>query len=409
MMQTNSADRPIATLLALCARAHGHPAHEQRLAQLVRQLPTWEGVAGAAEAHGLAPLLYTHLQAAGAALPIAVKQELQGYYLQHAHANRVRGQVLGELLAAYRAAGIDVLVLKGAALAQLVYPQPGLRPMRDIDLLVRAPDAPRAQALLVELGFTPPLSPGDGLPPDHHHLAASKRTAEGQQISVEVHHALNLNEPDRPPRSFAEFAPTARTFVIHGATAATLSYEDTLWHIYRHGFCMPLGSEPPRLIWAADLVSLVERMVEVLDWERVRRQYRAVYAILPLLHHLTPWSDQVLDRLRLPVTRAPARVGHMFQGWPQLGLVDQWPKGLWRILGDSLFPSPWWLRLYYGQGPSLGGYWRAWSAHQRSLWPQIGIHAQQHTRRLFRLSYFSRPQSAILNQEGHEGHEVGQS
>ena len=31
--------------------------------------------------------------------------------------------------------------------------------------------------------------------------------------------------------------------------------------------------EPLRLIWVADLISLVEAWVDVLDWERVRRQY----------------------------------------------------------------------------------------------------------------------------------------
>src|SRR6185436_11185739 len=94
--------------------------------------------------------------AAGVALPGAIKQQVQGYYLQHAHATRAREQVLAELLMLYQGAGIDVLVLKGAALAQLVYPQPVLRPMRDIDILVRASDVYRAYALLPKIGFMPP-------------------------------------------------------------------------------------------------------------------------------------------------------------------------------------------------------------------------------------------------------------
>jgi len=65
-------------------------------------------------------------------------------------------QVLADILTCYQAAGIDVLVLKGAALAHLVYPQPVLRPMRDIDILVRAEDVYRAYARLPEIGFTPP-------------------------------------------------------------------------------------------------------------------------------------------------------------------------------------------------------------------------------------------------------------
>ena len=36
-----------------------------------------------------------------------------------------------------KAAGVDALLVKGAALALTVYPEPAARPMTDIDLLVR--------------------------------------------------------------------------------------------------------------------------------------------------------------------------------------------------------------------------------------------------------------------------------
>jgi hypothetical protein len=287
---------PHDALLALCARAQGHPAQHGRFARLAHALPSWEGLAEHAEAHGLIPLLSTHLQAAGVAIPGGLRLQLQGYYLQHAHAARLREQVLTEVLTLYRDAGIDVLLLKGAALAQLVYPQPLLRPMRDIDILVRASDAPRAQALLAEIGFAPPPSPMAGLEADHHHLAAIKRAVDGFSISVEVHHGLNLNEPGRPPRTFEELAPAAQPLTIGGIVAQTLGCEDMLWHIYRHAFCMPMGYESLRLIWVADLVSLVEAWLDRIDWERVARQYPAAYALLPLLHTLTPWGDAAAAR-----------------------------------------------------------------------------------------------------------------
>jgi hypothetical protein len=154
--------------------------------------------------------------------------------------------------------------------------------------------------------------------------------------------------------------------------AQTLGREETLWHIYRHAFCMPIGYEPTRLIWAADLISLVEAWVDLFDWDRIQRHYAAVYRILPLLHSLSPWSDGVLERLALPVARLPAGAGETYQGWPRFPLATQRSKGVKQLLRDSFFPSPWWLRLYYGQGPAIGGYWRAWLAHQRALWWQIG-------------------------------------
>ena len=50
-----------------------------------------------------------------------------------------------------------------------------------------------------------------------------------------------------------------------GVAARTLGREETLWHIYRHAFCMPVICEPLRLIWVADLLSLVEAWVDLLD------------------------------------------------------------------------------------------------------------------------------------------------
>ena len=80
----------------------------------------------------------------------------------------------------------------------------------------------------------------------------------------------------------------------------------------------------------------------------------------------------MLERLKLPVEHLPGGAGACYEGWPCFTLAEQRSKGLWRILGDSLFPSPWWLRVRYGQGLSREGYWRAWLAHQRWLSDQIG-------------------------------------
>jgi hypothetical protein len=362
---------PLFTLLALCARARSHPAQQAQLRRHAVALSDWDGLAVLAEAHGLVPLLMTHLQAAGITVPPHIRQQLLGYYMQHAHATRVRGQALADILACYRAAGIDVLVLKGAALAHLIYPQPLLRPMRDIDILVRASDVYRAYALLPEIGFRPPPGAHHGLGPDHHHLTAIKRAIDGFSVSVEVHHALHLNEPGYP-RRYEAFAPSAQPFSVGDMTAWTLGREETLWHIYLHAFSMPVGYEPTRLIWVADLISLVEAWVDALDWERVCSRYRAAERVLPLLHSLSPWSDAVLERLKLPVARLPAGAGASYQGWPRFPLAALRSRGLGRLLRESFFPSPWWLRIHYGQGPSRAGYWRAWLAHQRMIWTQIG-------------------------------------
>jgi hypothetical protein len=237
----------------------------------------------------------------------------------------------------------------------------------------------RAHALLPEIGFTPTPGPYHGLSPAHHHLTAIKRVAEGFSVSVEVHHALDLNERGQPV-PYAAYAPDAQSFTVGGVAAQTLGREAMLWHVYRHTFCMPIGIEPLRLIWIADLISLVEAWVEVLDWERVRRQYQAAWNVLPLLHKFSPWSDTVLERLQLPVQRLPgARAG----GWPRLALVRHRLKQLPWLMHDLFFPSQSWLRLHYREEPSRAGDGRAWLRHQRWLWKKIAqVLAQRVSARL---------------------------
>jgi hypothetical protein len=58
-----------------------------------------------------------------------------------------------ELLQTLEQVGIAAVPLKGAALAPLYYPDPLLRPMADLDILIRRPDLERGLEILSELGY----------------------------------------------------------------------------------------------------------------------------------------------------------------------------------------------------------------------------------------------------------------
>lgn len=65
-------------------------------------------------------------------------------------------ETLAATVAALRAAGVEVVALKGAVLAFFHYPDPALRPMGDLDLLLRdRADLGRATAALVRAGWRP--------------------------------------------------------------------------------------------------------------------------------------------------------------------------------------------------------------------------------------------------------------
>src|SRR6185503_4285201 len=169
------------------ARAQADAADREALVEAAAKLTNWQAVPDAAEAHGLAPLLHHHLTTAGVVMPTDVHQRLFGLAALHRDANRVRFRVLGQILDAFDIAGISVLVLKGAALAHLVYPAPGLRPMSDVDLLVHPEQAALSQSVLADLGFSAPPSPQHRRLASHHHLPAASILRDGHYLQVEIH------------------------------------------------------------------------------------------------------------------------------------------------------------------------------------------------------------------------------
>ena len=91
-----------------------------------------------------------------AAVPIWVTHRLAAVTRASAALQLQRRHELRRVLAALAGAGVPVIVLKGMALADLVFPDPALRPMVDIDLLVPAPDWERARAVLLGIGLRVP-------------------------------------------------------------------------------------------------------------------------------------------------------------------------------------------------------------------------------------------------------------
>jgi hypothetical protein len=74
------------------------------------------------------------------------------------HASRERTKVMldacVEILAAFRQAGIEVMLLKGAVLAPIIYTDPMQRPLADLDLLIRPQDVAASRAIMLhQLGY----------------------------------------------------------------------------------------------------------------------------------------------------------------------------------------------------------------------------------------------------------------
>lgn len=278
---------------------------------------------------------------------------LAGVYVRNRHANQVRSRALACALAAFDQEGIEALVLKGGALMHLLYPDPALRPMSDLDLLVRPADMPRARAVLADLGFI-----GAGASAQVNKSLPTVGTyVEGVWVGFELHE--NLFERGHSAPGTLEDLGLRRTFSIGegGPLARTLGYEDTLWHLCEHLRFHTTVFLPWRLIWVADIVGMVERFGEEMDWDDLARRRRTALDILALVNALVPLSIRAMAWGGAAPRTVLRGVGEDFQGWPRASLAAQRAKGWRGILRDTLWPPEWWLRLHCGVPPTRSLAW----------------------------------------------------
>lgn len=117
--------------------------------------PDWVHFVRRARQEGIAPLAYWNFRKIGVknVIPDAIMHKLRQDYCSTFCLNMIRFKELGDLLRVLKDDGIEVILLKGAALAEIAYPGVGLRPMEDFDLLVRRENMPRFAQRLHQSGY----------------------------------------------------------------------------------------------------------------------------------------------------------------------------------------------------------------------------------------------------------------
>jgi len=159
------------------------------ITELVAGGPSWSRVLAFARSERAVPALLRRLEALGVAdeLPSNVLAPLRQMANVEEFGMVVLEDRLRLLLARLGTHGLDVVLLKGAAVA--LHHLGGLekRPMGDVDLLARPGEAERIQAVALDLGWTPV---GRGLEEwmyvDMHHLKPLE-APDGLGFGLEVH------------------------------------------------------------------------------------------------------------------------------------------------------------------------------------------------------------------------------
>ncbi len=236
------------------------PQHElQRLLQAslvnlpLQPPPCWEELLPLLSRHQLDPFIFNRMaqRARGRELPEEVWQEWVKLQ-QRRTVTALRGEEqLRQLLQALQQAGVAVMPLKGAWLAEHLYDDIVERQMGDIDLLIRPAEFERVQQAVVAAGYQlqDNTTPGSW----------SKGTAcrhPGWQRSVELQWSLSHASHGLPPQNMERLWQVAEPGSVAGVAVSTLPPVVHLvyltYHILAHQWRIPLRA-------LLDLVLLGER------------------------------------------------------------------------------------------------------------------------------------------------------
>ena len=189
------------------------------------------------------------------------------------------------------AAAVDVLVMKGVALASTVYPAPELRPMVDVDLLVPAPRILDAIGELTTAGWVE-----HGSLPQHHLRRGQEidlRGPAGEKLDLHWHLHPAVVVPDHEAESDVAFFERAVPLPAVGAGAVMLDPTDQLFHVLVHGGTNGWPSHP---LWVADAALLIDG-TDSFDADRFVALVRDCRVNVPVV--------TALDLLRTRFERAP--------------------------------------------------------------------------------------------------------
>ena len=176
-------------LLILCARNGIYGDNPEEIDSLLSLQIKWDEFLNTAISQGIAPLVYKSLRdiPEKSFVPPDVMDRLKKAYHGNVARNMYLYSELDRILQALNGEEIEVMILKGAALADAVYGDIGLRAMSDIDLLVKEECLPRVKEIMAALNYETRrhYKPEEWYRANHFHLPPYVH--KEKQIVVEIH------------------------------------------------------------------------------------------------------------------------------------------------------------------------------------------------------------------------------
>jgi hypothetical protein len=221
---------------------------------------------------------------------------------------------LGEILRGFSKIGVPVIVLKGAALSATIYPEPALRPMLDLDLLIPFSSFAAARLLLERIGYKivkiRPMKDDSGL----FFNELEFKSDDPSRCIVDLHWRLIQIPYYAKVFSTEDVFAKAAPLSIAGEDSLTLSLYDQLLYLCAHYTFHQMGSPP---IAQVDIGYLLSASESLIKWQELINRSVDLNLSLSLKHTLLEscqkWHGNVPEKAQA-LFRAlhPSRLQHYF-------------------------------------------------------------------------------------------------
>lgn len=248
----------------------------------------WAQVVDLAVQHRVAPLIHEALhELPDGVVPAYAREDFEARLLWSRGAQLLCEDTLAALLGRLRAEGIEVLVVKGPALAHTLYTTPELRPYHDLDIVCRPADHSRLCNVLLAAGYqcvdeqVAPAVEGRSPPVQTFTDAAAL-------MDIEVH--ADVLQFGLAERHAAMFWREAQACSCGTCEFRVLAPAHQLLHLasHAHRHCYS------RLLWLIDLDLLIRQQADAMDWMRIMRLARDE-GVGSVLRHALAVAHAVLD------------------------------------------------------------------------------------------------------------------
>lgn len=285
--------------------------------------------------------LFHHLLKRSPALTRLVPGQVQSLCAERYYATLARNLIITDTLRAVHALlqeeGLEPLLFKGLVLSEILYADPGVRPMADIDMLLKQSELCRADSVLRGLGYTTGSAIDEAArsaPGRLRNSAWYTHSSPGRPALHLYWHLVNfiLYRPEAVERiSMPLFWQD--TLMVELDTFCVRTFSPSLQIIYLCLHAMNHGYQP--LVMLCDIYLLFQKYRGVIDGELLIRQAeslgleRYLYYGLSLVAQVFSCSelDALVERIR------PSRTDRRIEAFLAAVIADADPS----LPGEQLF------------------------------------------------------------------------